>query len=479
MTKKQASDIFNVVLGPVMIGPSSSHTAGPARIGQMVYDLCGGGIRWAKIFYSKSGSYAATLKGQASDRGFTAGLLGWGCADPRIPEALKIAKSEGIDIQFQALDETLDHPNRAILIAAGHDGAEFKVHSLSLGGGMVLITAINDIPVEVNGSDTIFVEIEPTISIHSQAVSPASRKIRAVLPVKIKMEYEAPFINSNQILQIGPSERSFSDFALDYEMALSGWSAQKIDDYVEILLSTMEESVRQGMKIRQSSYFQYLSPSAHLLEKNRSRTVDVGLLNESIIIATAIMEHDRNMGVIVAAPTAGSAGVLPATLIPMLKNGGIARPKVRKGLLAAGLVGAIISNEATFAAEEAGCQAENGAASAMAAAAICEMMGGDTKTALMSASLALSNLLGLICDPVAGSVEVPCISRNSTAVANAFISANMVLAGFDPFIPFDEVVQAMLKIGQKMPVEFRCTAQGGLASTPTACRICGSKIQES
>ncbi len=478
VTRKPAASILNDVLGPIMVGPSSSHTAGPARIGRMVHDLCGG-IRKATIIYSSSGSYAATIKGQASDRGFAAGLLGWECFDPRLPESLTAASQAGISIFFQPVAEPFDHPNRAVIQATGLDGMEVCVRSLSLGGGRVCITEIQGVAVNLDGSRTVYIDPAKPFEILALPTSPACRSVRAVMPLERDASHAPEFVCAKEMFQAQNPVRKLSDFALHYESSLGNWNVERLDRHMDGLLTIMAESARSGLKIESSDHFQMIRPSARHMAKNRNVGIDIGLLNDSLIIATAVMEVDRDMGIIVAAPTAGSAGVLPAVLLPILERGIADRSSVLRGLLAAGLVGALIANQATFAAEEAGCQAENGSASAMAAAAICDILGASAETSLKAASLALSNLLGLICDPVAGGVEIPCISRNAMAASNAVSSANMVLAGFDPFIPFDEVVQAMNAVGRQMPASLRCTANGGLAATPTACSlVVRGKVQQ-
>ena len=139
-----------------------------------------------------------------------------------------------------------------------------------------------------------------------------------------------------------------------------------------------------------------------------------------------------------------------------------------KGLLASGLAGAFIANQASFGAEVAACQAENGSASAMAAAGIVQLLGGNVEQGFKAASLALQNMLGLVCDPVGGLTEIPCISRNIIAMSNAVQSANMVMLGFDPVIPLDETILSMYEVGQMLPAELRCTCKGGLCNTETA-----------
>lgn len=463
------ASILNDVLGPVMTGPSSSHTAGPARLGRMVFDLCDG-VKQADIYYSKSGSYAATLSGQASNRGFTAGLLGWDCADARLPSSLEYAEQAGIQVRFHAVEESYNHPNQAVIVARGQDDCTLRAVTLSIGGGNVRITTINDHPVWLDGCQDAYADLGEKVLISSKPTGPGSRRVRPVVPASRDSRLAPPFVNAGQLMDRFPNA-TLAEAALHYEKSLTGWEDQKLLAYMETLLVVMENAAREGVKITESGHFRYLKPSANALDCNRTRFIDSGILEDGVVIATATMEHDRNMGVIVAAPTAGSAGVLPAVLLPFLRKGNLTAECLERALLAAGLVGAFIANQATFAAEEAGCQAENGAASSMAAAALIDLMGGDARTALQAAALALSNQLGLVCDPVGGSVEIPCISRNAVAAANAVVSANMVLGGFDPFIPFDEVVMAMKAIGETMSPALRCTAKGGLAATPTARRI--------
>ena len=150
---------------------------------------------------------------------------------------------------------------------------------------------------------------------------------------------------------------------------------------------------------------------------------------------------------------------------------GLSDGEICKGLLAAGLVGAFIANQATFGGEVGACQAENGSASAMAAAGIVQLMHGTAEQGFNAASLAMQNMLGLICDPVAGLTEIPCIGRNVSAAANAIMSAYMVLCGFDPVIPLDETIVTMGKVGEQLPDELKCTCRGGLCASPTGCRL--------
>lgn len=201
------------------------------------------------------------------------------------------------------------------------------------------------------------------------------------------------------------------------------------------------------------------------------------VLSKAIAYSMAVLEVNASMGLIVAAPTAGSAGVLPGVLLALRDEQNLSDETLYKGLLNASAIGYLLMRNASVAGAEAGCQAEVGAASAMAASAIVEMMGGTPEMCLQAATFALSNLLGLVCDPIAGLVESPCQSRNAIGVANALTSAELVLSGIHHHVPFDEMAEAMLHVGRSLPFELRETAMGGCAGTPTGCslgcNICG------
>lgn len=198
------------------------------------------------------------------------------------------------------------------------------------------------------------------------------------------------------------------------------------------------------------------------------------VLSKAISYSMAVLEVNASMGLIVAAPTAGSAGVLPGVLLALRDEQKLSDETLYKGLLNASAIGYLLMRNASVAGAEAGCQAEVGAASAMAASAIVEMMGGTPEMCLQAASFALSNLLGLVCDPIAGLVESPCQSRNAIGVTNAITSAELALSGISHPIPFDEMAEAMLRVGRSLPFELRETAMGGCAGTPTGCNLgCG------
>ena len=196
-------------------------------------------------------------------------------------------------------------------------------------------------------------------------------------------------------------------------------------------------------------------------------------LTKAIAYAMAVLEVNGTMGLIVAAPTAGSAGVMPGVLIGTCEHYGFGDDKMLQGLLNGSALGYLLMRNASVSGAEAGCQAEVGAASAMAASALVELFGGTPEQCLSAASMAMSNLLGLACDPIAGLVEAPCQSRNAIGAANAFTCAQLALADVLHHIPFDEMADAMYQVGCSLPVELRETALGGNAGTPTGCTLCG------
>ncbi|MDR2363566.1 MAG: L-serine ammonia-lyase, iron-sulfur-dependent, subunit alpha [Spirochaetaceae bacterium] len=206
-------------------------------------------------------------------------------------------------------------------------------------------------------------------------------------------------------------------------------------------------------------------------EKARKNPLSGSFCAGAIARALAVSEYNAAMGRIVAAPTAGSCGILPAALLTMIEEKGVSERAAVLSLFTAGALGLVIAGEASLSGAEGGCQAECGSAGAMAAAALVELSGGSPSAVIHAAAIALKNQLGLVCDPVAGLVEVPCVKRNAGTVMCAIGAAEMALAGIESVIPFDEVVAAMAEIGAAMPQSLKETAQGGLAATPTGIAL--------
>ncbi len=237
-------------------------------------------------------------------------------------------------------------------------------------------------------------------------------------------------------------------------------------------LEIMKNSVHESLEHPVKSVGGLIGGEAEKIRQHRrdGKSICGEVLSRAIVHAMAVLELNASMGLIVAAPTAGSSGVVPGLLLALQEVYDFTDEQILDSLYTAGAVGYLMMRNASVAGAEAGCQAEVGAASAMAAAAAVELFGGDPSQCLSAAAMALSNLLGLVCDPIAGLVESPCQSRNAIGVSNALTCAEMALSGVKHLIPFDEMVDAMYRVGRRIPFELRETALGGCAATPTGCQ---------
>lgn len=238
-------------------------------------------------------------------------------------------------------------------------------------------------------------------------------------------------------------------------------------------LQVMRDAVQSGLTGERKSLSGLVGGEALKVEVYRrsGKSLIGDRINGAIARALAVVEVNASMGKIVAAPTAGSCGVLPAVLLTAEDALQSTEEEVVTALFCAAGIGMIIADRANVSGAEGGCQAEIGSAAGMAAAAAVELAGGSPKACVHSAAIAMKSFLGLVCDPVAGLVEVPCVKRNATAATVALTAAEMALAGIESAIPLDEVIDAMNEIGKSMPCSLRETAQGGLAITPTGQRI--------
>ncbi|ODU55532.1 MAG: L-serine dehydratase, iron-sulfur-dependent subunit alpha [Clostridium sp. SCN 57-10] len=259
---------------------------------------------------------------------------------------------------------------------------------------------------------------------------------------------------------------------LHEEQEDSGLSAEAIRERVERVYDVMREAATNGIsaELRSVSGLTGGDAARYYNHYRNHKNLLGSLCARAMSYALATSEYNAAMGVIVAAPTAGSAGVLPGVLIAAQEEYGFSDRDAINALITASGIGAVIAKRATISGAQGGCQAEMGSGCAMAAAALCEVMGGTARQCTHAAALALKNSLGLACDPVAGLVEVPCVKRNGIYAVMAIAAADMALAGVESFIPPDEVIDAMYQIGCNMPACIRETAEGGLAITPTAIR---------
>lgn len=506
--------IFNDVIGPVMRGPSSSHCAAALRIGRLARDLMGGEIREVLVEFDRNGSLPTTHEGQGSDMGLCGGLLGWDAADERLPGSREALRETGTKLRFKIVDCGDPHPNTYCLTLSAA-GDQHSLRAISTGGGMIEVVAVDGFPLSIagdyyetllwvdsNGPEVVrclsaLMEAE-AILLHESAAGQlvevkaqrflderilselrkhgAIRQVKRlapVLPVLSRREVAVPFQTCDELLRYDAGRGNpLWRLALEYEMARGGLTEDEVLVKMVEIVRLLRRSIQHG--IAGTSYSDRLlgyQCGTFQRRMDNGQLLDGGALNQIVLYVSALMEVKSSMGVIVAAPTAGACAAVPAAILGMAEALGLSEEVMAQGLLASGLVGVFVSSRWTFAAEMGGCQAECGVAGSMAAAGLVTLAGGTLLQAIAAASMALQSMLGLICDPVANRVEVPCLGKNVLAASNAFCCANLALADYDPVIPLDEVIETARRVGSQMPRELRCTALGGLSITQASRRL--------
>jgi L-serine dehydratase len=272
------------------------------------------------------------------------------------------------------------------------------------------------------------------------------------------------------------SGRSLAETALALESKDQGRTVEDIRAALRRALEVMRSAVERGLEGDLRSASGLVGGDALLVAKSQAGPMSGTLFSDVLARALAVQEVNAAMGVIVAAPTAGGAGVLPAVLTGLARDRTIPDEKVIDALATAGLIGAVVAERASLSGAEGGCQAETGAAAGMAAGAATEMLGGTPTQVGHAVSLTMQGTLGLVCDPLGGLVELPCVFRNATGAALALAGIEMALSGIEFAIPVDEVIDVMGEIGRNMDVRYRETAGGGLAATPTGRRLAKERL---
>lgn len=578
------------IIGPVMIGPSSSHTAGALRIALMARKLLA--AEPAQVVFTLYGSFAHTFRGHGTDRALVAGMLGLSPEDERIRDSFKLAEQASLEFSFVPDAETKTaHPNTVDLLITDRAGEVTRVRGESIGGGAAVICELNGIEVRLSGEyhsivvkqkdecgvlahiaaclntfginiattrlfrerrgdiaytvmetdDEIPASIAQAIEAHdsiysvtvvknengsegpcgavgceegvgergecaaanceaahseaqacdagrcgdsvSESNAPANTQSRSVEALSaegaLALFEELDFPDGAALLSYCEAEGvSISEAMLRREaayLASCGLQADASERYLGEVLEVMRASATGPLTKAQPSMGGLIGgEAAKLSALERGASLCDPLLARACTYAAAVLETNASMGRIVAAPTAGSSGVLPAMLLACQETRGFSDAELERALANAAAVGYLIARNATVSGAEGGCQAEVGAASAMAASAAAELMGGTPAQCLNAAANALAGLLGLVCDPIAGLVEAPCQKRNATGVANALASAQMALAGIGNVVNFDETVAVVYAVGRSLPFELRESALGGLAAAPSAkaCANC-------
>lgn len=506
---KTYPSIFNDVIGPVMRGPSSSHSAASLRIGRLCRDLMEGDITYILVEFDPNGSLANTHKGQGSDMGLFGGFLGWEADDERLPESDRYIAAAGIQVQFAIRDIGAKHLN-TYHITLSNPRETRTLTAISTGGGMIEVIAIDGIGVSlmgdfyetliyckttdrmvelihekmpydyliVPGGDPVFIEIKaqnfPDESLYGQLSSMEEvlfiKRLSPVLPVLFRKDLKVPFTTCSEMLDYNKDkDLSLLELAVLYESERGNISEEEIFRKMRRIVHIVQDSVKQGLQGTQYADRLLGSQSVNFKDQlQHKRLIEAGVLNHIVMYVSALMEVKSSMGVIVAAPTAGSCGALPGAVTGTADFLGLPEDEIVKAMLVAGMIGIFISTQSTFAGEVAGCGVEYGSGGGMASAAIVYLAKGSLAQSLTAASLVLQSTLGMTCTPIANRVEAPCLGNNVMAATNAVSFANMALSGYDELIPLDEVIETMYTIGKGIPHEFKCTNIGGLCATKTA-----------
>lgn len=283
------------------------------------------------------------------------------------------------------------------------------------------------------------------------------------------------FKNAKELLALCQEKKlPISEVMRQREILLGETTAEIVDQRMDRVLEIMKDAAFSPIKDPVISMGGLIGGEARKLCEfhDLGKSLCGNVLGKGITYAMATLETNASMGLIVASPTAGSAGIVPGLLLALQEVYGFSDEKIRQALFNSGAIGYLAMRNATVAGAVGGCQAEVGIASAMAASAAVELLGGTPLQCTYAASTVLMNMLGLVCDPVGGLVEYPCQNRNAAGVSNALIAAEMSLAGITQFIPLDEMIDTMYTVGKKLPAELRETALGGCAATPSACEKC-------
>ncbi len=503
--------IFNDVIGPVMRGPSSSHCAASLRIGRLCRNLMHDDIREVYIEFDPNGSLATTHKGQGTDMGLIGGFMGWSADDERLPEYQQAADALGMKIEIDIHPIGATHPN-TYQITLKNDSETHQLIALSTGGGMIDVIGIDGATVQMNGDfyETLiytttditgklselksyaefielhqgtksFIEIKSVEPLPGNLIEEISalagvdrvRILNPVLPVLSRKNLKVPFITASEMEVYNEGKNlSLWELAIHYEMMRGAISEEEVFEKMRAIVRIMRNSIAQGLK---GTYWEDRILGAQSLNfrtrMQDGQLVEGDVLNTIILFTSAMMEVKSSMGVIVAAPTAGSCGALPGAVIGAGTVLDLEEDDLVKAMLAAGMIGVFIAAHATFAAEVGGCMAECGSGSGMAAAGIVVLKKGTLQQSLAAASMSLQTSLGMVCDTIADRVEAPCLNRNVMAASHALSCANMALADYNHLIPLDEVIETMKRVGDALPNTLRCTGLGGLAITKTAKEI--------
>jgi L-serine dehydratase len=460
------------------------------------------------FLFEPGSSIAEVYHEQCSDLALIMGILGLPLTHPNFKRACEIFPSFGINIKFESesFPESC-HPNSIKIRAKLKDGSVFTAVADSTGGGGLLFRQINGWPVILTGDaycfavesadDSVKEILAKLGSVSSETAggknfflitssAPISDESRSFVktadgvsgcwyaePVFFPLRGSRLFTSAAEMVRYAEDGRmTLGEAALDYEAELLRIPKDKLNSEMDMRLQVMIDSVELGLSENSPEMF-LLHPSAAKIMKaeKEGRLALGGIHTRAAARAMAAMQVNSGQGIVCAAPTGGSAGVMPGVMVTMLEDMKKSRSEVLRSMWAAGAIGWVLATRGTFAAEVCGCQVEIGAAGAMGAGAVVEAAGGSAKQAADAAAIMFQNAMGLVCDLVQATVEIPCHTRNGSFASQSFICADMILGGYCNCITLDDTVDAVYETGRMLPLQLRCTSQGGISVSPSALRI--------
>jgi L-serine dehydratase len=508
--------LFNDVFGPIMIGPSSSACAGPTRIGQIAHDVAGGVPRRLQICYVPGSGRAAMSVGLGTNLGLIAGVLGWDTEDARLYTAYEAAAAQGMEVEVVCRDiPGNDNPNAILLTMTGADGAVNTLLGDSVGGGTIDIMAVDGIPVcGIKGEEYVLLVTSggpvPELPAHipqkhllHMGTSEAAgklltmvfleeqlenlsaimalpgvlgvRQLTPIMPIVTRRDASPPLFTSvGEMVALAEREGvDCSEVAIRYEMGRSGWSRERVFENMRRIWHIILGTVEKG----ESGTVRHMRGPLHpLFAENIKHRAECGAcITDEVTtrtLATAIYAHEGKNDLhtlSVAGPAAGCPPIMAGALKPLQEKFGKTEDDVVHALFTAAAIGAVTYMKTVPTGEITGCSGEVGVGSAMAAGAIITLVGGTPRQVDTAAAIALMNMFGLPCDPIAGGgCAMPCRGRSHTAPLNSQASAELALCGFDNVVPYDQVVEAMDSLYAQLPGCMKGNLSGGIPATPAA-----------
>ena len=513
MKERNDYGVFDII-GPIMIGPSSSHTAGAVRMGLLAGQLCKYNPK--EIWIDFAGTLAHTHRAHKTDIAVVAGVLGFNVDDERVRSAFDIAAQRGIPCHIRGIDLPGAHAGTAIITVMDESGKKRSARAATIGGGNITAENVDGLIIRLDGKQNGIICLLPDNK--ADALENRMRKalsdicltdfveirkgencIGAFIERPLTEQEERAVLNllnaDNAIVisEIMPSSKgglrfytscsewadaakkdniSLSEAVIRHEMAYSKRCREDVVSQMRENFMAMKEAIKQGLGAPPKLYRGIMEAGAQKLERFRAegRSLIDPMFTTLISRSLGVMEYSATMGRIVACPTASCGGFI-STVATVAEHKNIPDDKVIQAMFTGAGIGIICAETGTISGSVGGCQSELGASCAMAAATLAEVFNGDPRQIFSAATFAIGNMLGLVCDPLGGLVEIPCIQRNTITAANAVLCAEMGLAGIDAYVPVDEAIDALRQVGEDLPTGMKGKLGGGLSATPTGKRI--------